>query len=203
MQSISLTRAFEVWSSLAPLHKVAAAGAAVRDSPHISSPTSNRQLLTHCNQVTAAALVISRLGNPKTKRTPGMLGARRKSSRCRARTLHPFRDCSYRSWEKCAAERRGAALVALHPSRHTSLVARNRCIGKNLNTANILLRSRAWVRVPHPSYHRTRSHVFFQRHLLHCHPTRQTHMVSGVSGDKSKTPEMVAKFYNLVTDFYE
>ena len=25
----------------------------------------------------------------------------------------------------------------------------------------------------------------------------------GVSGDKSKTPEMVAKFYNLVTDFYE
>ncbi len=116
---------------------------------------------------------------------------------------NPFHDCSYRSWEKRAAERRGAALVALHPSRHTSLVARNRCIGKNLNTANILLRSRAWVRVPHLSYHRMRSHVFFQRQALHCHPTRQTHMVSGVSGDKSKTPEMVAKFYNLVTDFYE
>ena len=95
------------------------------------------------------------------------------------------------------------ALIASHPSRHMSLVALNRCIGKNLNTANILLRSRAWVRFPHPSYHRPRCHGFFQRQALHSHPTRQTHIVLGVSGDKSKTPEMVAKFYNLVTDFYE
>jgi hypothetical protein len=104
MHSISLTRAAEVWTSLAPLHKVAAAGAAVRRTQIINPRNRARLFLMRCKQVAAAAFVISNLGNPKTKRTPGMLGARVLLLLLLWSNRHCRRNHPFRSWEERIAE---------------------------------------------------------------------------------------------------